>query len=131
MPIKDKPSLSEMLLDPAYDMEELIKQDLYRSFHNPTTDGLYKPTKPKEKIKPKIIKPREKPKAIGQNFKARQNSYVALGQRLSRIDRSIQNEKDLSKKAHLVQEFYEVHRKLDRESERVSNKYKPGTDNDT
>ena len=131
MPTKDKPSVAEMLLDPTYDMEELIRRDLYTSFHNPKTSGLYKPTIPKEKTKPKIIKPRERPKQIGQNFKARQNSYVALGQRLSRIDKSIQNEKDLKKKAHLVQEFYEVHRKLDRESERVFNNHKQGVDNDT
>ena len=69
------------------------------------------------------------------SYNTESNSYtvrtVALGQRLSRIDKSIQNEKDLKKKAHLVQEFYEVHRKLDRESERLLNKHKQGVDNDT
>ena len=34
MHTKDKPSVAEMLLDPTYDMEELIRRDLYTSFHN-------------------------------------------------------------------------------------------------
>ena len=133
MPIKDKffTEITDNPLHPDYDMETLIKKDLYTSYYNPKPYGLHKASTPKQKIKPKIIPPRDKPKTLGIKFKPKQNSCIALGQRLTRIDSSIQSEKDLTKKTQLVQEYYDVSKQLDVESERVFNKNKSGADNDT
>ena len=115
MPIKDKygPLLGSLPvtdnpLDPEYDMEKLIRRemDLMTPLFEPKQHLHFKPTKTKPALKPK-----RPTKALGQS------------QRLKNIDQQIQVEKDLSKKTKLVEQYYDLSKEIDRESERVLNKH--------
>jgi len=135
MPIKDKygPLLGSLPvtdnpLDPEYDMEKLIRRemDLMTPLFEPKQHLHFKPTKTKPALKPK-----RPTKALGQSQRAKQPAFtprpgtvVHMGQRLKNIDQQIQNEKDLSKKTKLVEQYYDLSKEIDRESERVLNKHK-------
>lgn len=112
----EKIYISEALRDPLSDFED---GNLYTSYVR-DLKPLFKST-PKLKAKPKplVQKPLAQPRA-------RPGTYMALGQRLGRIDREIKNTTDLATKTKLIQDYYNCSKDLDRESERVMNKYQPG-----
>jgi len=74
-----------------------------------STKPLYKKTKPKPKAPEIPIAP--------------PGSFVAMGRKLTSLDKQIKNTTDPTAKTKLVQRYYEVSQSMENESSKVLNKH--------